>query len=51
MSIKILAAKVVAWKRYRNAIRELEQLSDRELHDLGISRFEIGSVARQTAGF
>jgi uncharacterized protein YjiS (DUF1127 family) len=30
-------------------VRELSQLSDRELDDLGISRFHISSVARQAA--
>lgn len=39
-----------AWKRYRVAVRELEQLSDRELADLGIIRSEIETVARQSAG-
>lgn len=29
---------------------ELNRLSDRELNDLGISRFDIASIARETAG-
>jgi len=50
MSFKSLATRVVAWRRYRVAVRELEQLNDRELNDLGINRFEIAAVARQSAG-
>jgi uncharacterized protein YjiS (DUF1127 family) len=51
MSIKSITEKVTAWRRYRAAVRELEQLSDRELHDLGITRYDIENVARQSAGF
>ena len=35
--------------RYRDTVRELSQLTDRELDDLGISRFQIESVAREHA--
>jgi uncharacterized protein YjiS (DUF1127 family) len=35
--------------RYRETVRELSLLSDRELDDLGISRFQIESIARQSA--
>jgi uncharacterized protein YjiS (DUF1127 family) len=35
--------------RYRETVRELSLLSDRELDDLGISRFQIDSTARQNA--
>lgn len=38
------------WRRYRNAINELNQLSTRELSDLGISRADIPYVARQVKG-
>ncbi len=50
MSFKSLSTMVVAWRRYRLAVRELEQLTERELRDLGITRFEIDAVARQSAG-
>lgn len=33
------------WKRYNSNLRELSQLGDRELHDLGISRSDIPRVA------
>ncbi len=49
MSLKSITARVSAWRRYRNAVRELEQLTDRELNDLGIARYNIDSVARLSA--
>lgn len=49
MIIAYLAAKITAWRRYRDSVRELSRLSDRELSDLGISRSEIEFVARQSA--
>ena len=50
MTIKSIVAWVDSWRRYRVAVAELSQLSDRELSDLGITRPEIHSVARQSAG-
>ncbi len=38
-----------AWKRYGEAMRELSQLSDRELADIGISRSEITRLAWEHA--
>jgi uncharacterized protein YjiS (DUF1127 family) len=38
-----------AYWRYRETVQELSLLSDRELSDLGISRYEIESVARDSA--
>ncbi len=38
-----------AWKQHRRALRELSQLSDRELADIGISRSEIPRVAWEHA--
>jgi uncharacterized protein YjiS (DUF1127 family) len=35
--------------RYRDTVRELSLLSDRELDDLGISRFQIENIAREHA--
>ncbi|WP_411505628.1 DUF1127 domain-containing protein [Brucella anthropi] len=35
------------WRRYRDTVNELSQLSTRELNDLGISRADIPFVARQ----
>ena len=50
MTIKSIVAWVDSWRRYRVAVSELSQLSDRELHDLGITRSEIHAVARQSSG-
>jgi uncharacterized protein YjiS (DUF1127 family) len=38
-----------AWRRYNNSLRELYQLGDRELADIGISRSDIPRVAWDTA--
>ena len=42
-------SKVRAYLRYRETVRELAQLTDRELDDLGINRFQIESIAREHA--
>jgi uncharacterized protein YjiS (DUF1127 family) len=33
------------WSRSHRGVRELSQLSDRELADIGVSRSEIGAIA------
>lgn len=43
---KALAEKVRDWMRYREAVMQLSQLSDEELHDIGVNRGEIEYVAR-----
>ena len=48
--VKLIAEKVNAWRRYRVSVRELSRLTDRELQDLGLSRYDIDAVARQSAG-
>jgi uncharacterized protein YjiS (DUF1127 family) len=50
MFMSVILAKVRAYFRYRETVRELSQLTDRELDDLGISRFEIDNIARIHAG-
>ena len=37
------------WRTYRSTISELGRLSDHELHDIGLMRSEIPSVARRAA--
>ena len=49
MFISLIAAKISAWRRYRDSVRELSRLSDRDLSDLGISRSEIEFVSRRSA--
>ena len=46
-SIKIITQKINEWRRYREAVRELSQMSDNELADIGISRCDIEYVAHQ----
>ena len=50
MTIKSITARFSAWRRYRTSVRELSQLSDRELYDLGLSRADIEPIARKTSG-
>jgi uncharacterized protein YjiS (DUF1127 family) len=38
-----------SWKRYNASLRELYQLGDRELADIGITRSDIPRVAWDTA--
>jgi uncharacterized protein YjiS (DUF1127 family) len=49
MFVTYILSKVRAYMRYRDTVRELSQLTDRELDDLGISRFQIDSIAREHA--
>ena len=46
-SIKTITQKLSAWRRYRDAVRELSNLNDRELNDIGIRRGDIEFVVRQ----
>jgi uncharacterized protein YjiS (DUF1127 family) len=50
---KMLIPKLIRWFRvwthYRQGLRELAQLDDRELADIGISRSEIPEIAWQNA--
>lgn len=41
-----LVGKYKQWRNFRRTVSELSALSDRELDDLGISRGDIGHVAR-----
>jgi uncharacterized protein YjiS (DUF1127 family) len=38
-----------AWRRYNASLRELTQLGDRELADIGITRSDIPRIAWDTA--
>ena len=50
MFVSWILSKIRAYVSYRETVTELSRLTDRELDDLGISRFEIDSVARTHAG-
>jgi uncharacterized protein YjiS (DUF1127 family) len=43
-SLKTISDKYAAWRRYRDAVRELSALSDRDLADIGIRRGDIHFV-------
>ncbi len=47
-SLKTISEKLTAWRRYREAVRELSQLSDRELDDIGIRRGDIEYIVRRS---
>lgn len=47
-NLKTISEKLTAWRRFRDAVRELSQLSDRELSDIGIRRGDIETVVRQS---
>jgi uncharacterized protein YjiS (DUF1127 family) len=48
-SIKSITQKLAAWRRYRDAVRELSQLTDRELDDIGVRRGDIPFIAASSA--
>jgi len=48
-TLKTISEKLQAWRRYRGALREMSQLSDRELADIGIRRGDIEDIARRVA--
>jgi uncharacterized protein YjiS (DUF1127 family) len=47
ISLKTISEKLKAWRRNREAVRELSQLSDHDLSDIGIGRGDIEYVARR----
>ncbi|QRM36066.1 DUF1127 domain-containing protein [Microvirga sp. VF16] len=49
MFIAFIVSKISAYLHYRKVIRELMQLSDRELDDIGVVRNDIDAIARQSA--
>ena len=46
MFTSFVLAKIRNYLKYRDTLRELGRLSDRELEDIGIARYQIDSVAR-----
>lgn len=49
MFVTYILSKIRAYKLYRQTVSELSDLSNRELADLGISRFDIATVARKAS--
>lgn len=48
-SLEQAAVTHARYRIYRNSLAELSALSDRELQDLGMSRYDIKDVAMQSA--
>lgn len=49
MFLTWILSRIRAYQRYRQTVRELQRLSDRELNDVGLSRADISGVARRYA--
>jgi uncharacterized protein YjiS (DUF1127 family) len=47
MFVSWILAKIRNYLQYRETVAELSRLTDRELDDLGISRYDIDVIARQ----
>jgi uncharacterized protein YjiS (DUF1127 family) len=43
---EVLKSRINTWKRYSRTVSELQQLSNRDLADLGIARSDINRVAK-----
>ena len=41
-----LLSKIKSYLKYRETVRELSRLSDRELTDIGLARYQIDARAR-----
>ena len=46
-NISTLVTRYRRWRRYRDTVRELQNLSTHELNDLGIRRVDISRLARE----
>ena len=46
--IKKMAKEIIRQKRSKQTFRELNRLSDRELNDMGITRYDIAHIARNS---
>ena len=48
LTVNVISKRLRSWNRYRATVRELSQLTDRDLNDLGISRGEIRFIAKKS---
>lgn len=46
MFTSLVMAKIRSYLKYRETVRELSRLTDRELEDIGISRTDIEGLAK-----
>ena len=46
MFTSLVLSKIRSYLKYRETVRELSRLTDRELEDVGISRYQIDGIAR-----
>lgn len=46
MFTSFLLAKIRGYLKYRETMRELSRLTDRELDDIGVARYQIDGIAR-----
>lgn len=46
MFTSLLLSKIKSYLKYRETVRELSRLTDRELEDIGVSRVDIDQLAR-----
>jgi uncharacterized protein YjiS (DUF1127 family) len=46
---EVMKVRIHGWRRRRNTAAELRALSDRDLLDIGISRYDINSIAEQAS--
>lgn len=47
LNVNAISKRLRNWNRYRTTVRELSQLTDRDLNDLGIRRGEIHFIAKK----
>ncbi len=50
MSFRNLLVRLRRWSDVHETIRELNQLEDHELNDLGIGRWRISEIAKRCVG-
>ncbi|MDB5513056.1 MAG: hypothetical protein JWR08_2539 [Enterovirga sp.] len=46
MFTSLILAKIRHYLKYRETMRELSRLTDRELEDIGIARYQIDAIAK-----